>query len=63
MASAAKTAVWVWRPKPGPFRKSKWTLVIVARLRPRLRRNPADSAVALEDRVKSEEVRGADAQH
>jgi hypothetical protein len=31
MATAAKTTVWVWRPTPGPFRKSRGALVTVAR--------------------------------
>ena len=32
MATAAKTAVWVWRPTPGPFRKSKGALMALVTL-------------------------------
>ncbi len=44
MATAAKTAVWVWRPTPGPLRKSKGTLMMLAKLLYQLR--PLDQALA-----------------
>ena len=37
MATSAKTAVWVWRPTPGPFRKSKGALMALVKLLPQLR--------------------------
>ena len=44
MATAAKTAVWVWRPTPGPFRKSRGALMTLVTLLPQLR--PLDQALA-----------------
>ncbi len=37
MATAAKTAGWVWRPTPGPFRKSRGALMALVKLLPQLR--------------------------
>ena len=37
MATAAKTAVWVWRPTPGPCRKSKGVSMALVTLLPQLR--------------------------
>jgi hypothetical protein len=37
MATAAKTAVWVWRPAPGPLRKSRGALMALLKLLPQLR--------------------------
>jgi hypothetical protein len=36
MATAAKTAVWVWRPTPGPSRKSRGALMALVTLPPQL---------------------------
>ena len=44
MATAAKTAVWVWRPPPGPFWKSRGALMALVTLLPQLR--PSDQALA-----------------
>ncbi len=40
MATAAKTAVWVWRPTPGPFRKTKGTSAALAQPLHQLQRLP-----------------------
>ncbi len=37
MATAAKMVEWVWRPTPGPFRKSRGALMALVKQLPQLR--------------------------
>ena len=62
-ATAAKTAVWVWRPTLGPFRKSKGALVIVAQPRPHMHRYPERPAVPLRNEDKTKHMLDAGVQH